>query len=180
MTHEIRKENIFNFLKEELIIEEINSHENIEILEQDKKAHLKKVTLSHLSKTSNYWVLNSESKTFLEMQGRKVEKIVLELTEDEVLNIIMVELKSQKVGNQNKILEKFKNSLSWVYLLLNLLNGKQEQKIRVFGILVAQEDKKWNEKSSLNLFSSTSIRYIKRSFYTTESEFTIEIQKLIV
>ena len=179
MTHEIKKENIFNFLKAQSIVEEVSSNENIEILEQDKNANLKKVILTHLNVTSDYWILNSESKTFLEMQGKKVEKVILEQTQEGILNIIMVELKSEKVGNQNKILEKFKNSLSWVYLLLNLLNGKENQKIKVFGILVAQEDKKWNEKSTLKIFNSTSIRYNKSSFYTTENEFETEINRLL-
>jgi hypothetical protein len=179
MIHEIKKENIFNFLKAQSIIEELSSGDNIEINENSKEAHLKKVILTNLNLNSNYWILNTESKTFLEMQGKKVEKVILEQSQDGILNIIMVELKSEKVGNQNKILEKFKNSLSWVYLLLNLLNGKENQKIKVFGILVAQEDKKWNEKSTLKIFSSTSIRYNKRSFYTKESELKIEINRLL-
>jgi len=177
MTHNIKKSHIFTFLKEKEIVEEIYS-DTIEILERDKEANLQKVILTNLNSNSQYWVLNSESKTFLEMQGRKVEKIILEQTNEGYLNIIMVELKSKKVGNQNKILEKFRNSLSWVYLLLNILDGKQRQKIRVFGILVAQEDKRWNSKESLKLFSSTSIRYIKRSFYTEKNEFEIDINKL--
>lgn len=179
MIHKIKKENIFNFLKAQSIIEELSSSDTIEIDENSKEAHLKKVILTNLNLNSNYWILNTESKTFLEMQGKKVEKVILEQKQDGILNIIMVELKSEKVGNQNKILEKFKNSLSWVYLLLNLLNGKENQKIKVFGILIAQEDKKWNEKSTLKIFSSTSIRYNKRSFYTEKSELRIEINRLL-
>jgi len=179
MIHKIKKENIFNFLKAQSIIEELSSSDTIEIDENSKEAHLKKVILTNLNLNSNYWILNTESKTFLEMQGKKVEKVILEQNQDGILNIIMVELKSEKVGNQNKILEKFKNSLSWVYLLLNLLNGKENQKIKVFGILIAQEDKKWNEKSTLKIFSSTSIRYNKRSFYTEKSELRIEINRLL-
>lgn len=178
MIHRIEKDNIFNFLKEKSVIQEISEYDTINILEDSKGANLKEVILNNLDITSKYWILNSESKTFLEMQGRKVEKIILEQTHDDILNIIMIELKSEKIGNKNKILEKFKNSLSWVYLLLNLLDGKERGKIRVFGVLISQEKIDWNEKSTLNILSSTSIRYIKRSFYTSKSSIVINIDRL--
>jgi len=178
MIHRIEKDNIFNFLKEKSVIQEVSEYDTINILEDSKGANLKEVILNNLDITSKYWILNSESKTFLEMQGRKVEKIILEQTHDDILNIIMIELKSEKIGNKNKILEKFKNSLSWVYLLLNLLDGKERGKIRVFGVLISQEKIDWNEKSTLNILSSTSIRYIKRSFYTSKSSIVINIDRL--
>jgi len=72
------------------------------------------------------------------------------------------------------------NSLTLIYILLNLLDGKDNQKINVFGILVAQEDKKWNEKSTLNILSSTSIRYKEKSFYTQNIEIDIPINELLI
>jgi len=177
MTHSLDKENIFNFFKAQSFIQEIGSS-SIEIEEKSKNAKLKKVTLTSLNSNSKYWLVDTESNAF-QLQGRKVENIVLEHTSDNILNIIMIELKSEKIGNQNKILEKFKNSLTLIYILLNLLDGKDNQKINVFGILIAQENKKWNEKSTLNILSSTSIRYKKKSFYTKGSEIIISIDKLL-
>jgi len=177
MTHEINKEKIFKFLKEKSIIKEVATDKDIIVEENSKGAKLKKVTFSSLNKSSKYWIFNTESA--FQPQGRKVEKIILEQQEDGILNIIMIELKSEKVGNQNKILEKFKNSLSWIYILLNLLDGKQGQKIRVFGILISQDNSiEWKKKDKLNLFSSTSIRYVKRSFYTTDSEMNMKINRV--
>jgi len=178
MTNSLDKENIFNFFKAQSFIQEIGSS-SIEIEEKSKNAKLKKVTLRSLNSSSKYWLVDTESNAF-QLQGRKVENIVLEHTSDNILNIIMIELKSENIGNQNKILEKFKNSLSLIYILLNLLDGKNNQKINVFGILIAQEDKKWNEKSTLNILSSTSIRYKKKSFYTKSSETIISIDKLLI
>ena len=63
-------------------------------------------------------------------------------------------------------------------ILLNLLDGKERGKIRVFGVLISQEKIDWNEKSTLNILSSTSIRYIKRSFYTSKSSIVINIDRL--
>lgn len=37
----------------------------------------------------------------------------------------------------------------------------------------------WNEKSTLKIFSSTAIRYIKRSFFTDNSEFEIRFSDII-
>ena len=175
MTHEINKENIFEFLKEVSIVEEVSNRETLEIKENDKNAKFKKLSLTTLNESSQYWLLNTEASSF-QPQGKKVEKIILELREDRVLNIILLELKSESV-NQTDVEKKFKNSLSWVYLLLNLVH--QQQKIRVFGILIAQKDVKWNMKSTLKLFSSTSIRYIKRSFYTSQNEVELEINTLL-
>ena len=175
MTHEIDRLNIFDFLKEAFIVEEISNREHLEIREKEKNAKFEKLILTNLNKHSKYWLINTEAHTF-QPQGKKVEKIILELTEDKILNIILIELKSEKV-NQTDIDNKFKNSLSWVYILLNLVH--QKQKIKVFGILVAQKEVNWNLKSTLKLFSSTAIRYIKRSFYTTENRLTLEIQQLI-
>jgi len=178
MTHSLDKENIFNFFKAQSFIQEIGSS-SIEIEEKSKNAKLKKVILTSLNSSSKYWLVDTESNAF-QLQGKKVENIVLEHTSDNILNIIMIELKSEKIGNQNKILEKFKNSLTLIYILLNLLDGKDNQKINVFGILVAQEDKKWNEKSTLNILSSTSIRYKKKSFYTQNIEIDIPINELLI
>ena len=177
MTHEIKKDNIFNFLKAESIIEEIIDNK-IEVYETDKGAKLKRVILTSLNKNSRYWTVDMEANSF-QVQGKKVEKVILEQIKDGVLNIILVELKSGNVSNQTKILEKFKNSLSWVYLLLNLVH--KEQTIKVFGILVSQDKScKWEKRDKLNLFSSTSISYIKRSFYTDKDELTIDIENLIL
>jgi len=159
MIHELNKLNIFEFLKEESIVEEIID-DTIEIYETDKGARLEKVLLTSLNKKSKYWTINTESK-LLNPEGKKVEKVIIEQTDGDILNIIMIELKSGNVSNQSKVLGKFSNSLSWVYLLLNLLHEKQ--KIQVFGILISQDNSCiWNEKSKLNIFSSTAIRYIKR------------------
>ena len=176
MTHEISKSNIFEFLKEESIVEEIMD-DKIEIYETEKNAKLKKVTLTSLNQKSKYWTINTESK-LLSPEGKKVEKVIFEQMDSGILNVIMVELKSGNVSNQSRVLSKFSNSLSWVYLLLNLLHEKQ--KIHVFGILISQDSScLWNEKSKLRIFSSTSIRYIKRSFYTTDNEFVLDIGRVL-
>lgn len=178
MTHNISKENIFNFLKAQSIIEEISNKENIEINETDKNAKLKRVTITNLNQNSKYWVLNTEANTF-QPQGKKVEKIILEQTENNILNIILIELKSNKI-NQSDIIEKFTNSLNWLYILVNLLHNKQNQKIKVFGILISQNETiKWNETSTLRVLSSTSIRYIKRAFYTSLKENNLTLQELL-
>ena len=177
MSHNLDKQNIFNFFKAQSFIQEISS-DIIEIEEDNKGAKLRKVTISSLNDKSKYWLVDMESKAF-QVEGRKVENIILEQRDDNILNIIMIELKSENIGNQNRILEKFKNSISFIYILLHLLSGKDNQKIEIFAILVAQEDKNWNEKSSLNIFSSTKLRYTKRSFFTKNSEIEIKFQELI-
>lgn len=181
--HNIKKENIFDFLKAESIIEEISSEGIIEIVE-DKNINdgkLSKVTIKDLNISSKYWLLDSENGTFFEPQSKKVENVILEQTADGVLNIILVEMKSTKISRKDelKIVEKFEKSLTWTYLFLNLLNGKQNQKIKVYGILVAQKNKNWNTKDNLNIFSSTTIRYIKRSFYTPNSEVEISLNDIL-
>ena len=176
MIYEINKKDIFQFLKEESIIEEINDN-IIEVYETEENAKLKKVILTSLNNNSKYWTIDTESK-ILSPEGKKVEKVIFEQRNDGILNIIMIELISGNVSNHTKIIDKFLNSLSWTYLLLNLLHEKQN--IQVFGILISQDSKCiWNEISTLNIFSSTSIRYTKRSFFTQNSEIEIEYQELI-
>jgi len=167
MNHSLNKQNIFDYFKAESFIKEMSNNKII-IEENKPEATLKKVTLHSLNQNSRYWILDTESNAF-QLQGKKVENIILEQTHENVLNIIMVELKSTRV-NESEVLNKFKNSLSFVYILLHLLEGKANQKINVFGILVAQKEMSWNEKSTLKLFSSTAIRYTKRSFFTQEGE----------
>lgn len=176
MNHNLDKQNIFNFFKAESFIQEINNDELI-IKETKKEAKLKEVKISSLNPHSKYWLLDTESNAF-QLQGNKVENIILEQREDGVLNIVMIELKSARV-RENEVLNKFKNSLSFVYILLHLLEGKSEQKINVFGILMAQKEMQWNQISNLNIFSSTAIRYTKRSFFTTEPQITLNYNDLI-
>ena len=176
MTHKLDRENIFNFFKSESFIAEINE-DNIMIEESKESATLKKVIITSLNKSSKYWLVDTESNAF-QLQGKKVENIILEQTSDDVLNIIMIELKSGRVRD-SEVQNKFKNSLTFIYILLHLLRGKENQKINVFGILVAQVEKNWNEKHRLNILSSTSIRYRKKSFFTEDVEFSIAIDKLI-
>ena len=64
-------------------------------------------------------------------------------------------------------------------LLLNLLYGKENKEIEIFGILAAQKNKNWNTKSDLYILNSTSIRYIKRSFFTTESYLDLNYNELV-
>ena len=179
MKHKIKKENIFNFLKAESIIEEIGQQDDIEIIESKNinTDKLSKVQITSLTGDSKYWIINPENSTFLESMSKKVERIILEYTKDAILNIILLEMKS-KSFLVSEVIEKFEKSLSWVYLLLNLLNDKENQDIRVYGILVAQKRKNWDEVDTLNIFTSTSIRYTKRSFFETSNETTIELQEL--
>lgn len=177
MTHNIKKTNLFNFLKSESVIEEINTN-TISIREDKNTATLKKVIISNFNNTSTYWIMNPETKTFLQPNSKKVDGIILEHTSDGNLNIVLIELKSTSV-TPSEIIEKFEKSLSWVYLLLNLLDGKEDQKIKVFGILVAQKNKNWNTKGNLQIFNSTSIRYIKRSFFTSLNEYSTTYNSLI-
>jgi hypothetical protein len=90
----------------------------------------------------------------------------------------MVEMKSERV-RENEVKTKFKNSLELVYILLHLLEGKANQAINVFGILVAQKDMQWNVVDNLNIFSFTSICYTKRSFFTQEAKIELEYQDII-
>jgi hypothetical protein len=108
MIHNLDKQNIFNFFKAQSFIQEISSNK-IEIEEHNKEAKLRKVIIKSLNDKSKYWLIDTESNAF-QLQGRKVENIILEQTADNILNIIMIELKSKQVGNQNKILEKFNSS----------------------------------------------------------------------
>ena len=176
MTHRLDRENIFNFFKAESFIAEINE-DNIIIKESRESATLKKLIITSLDKSSKYWLVDTESNAF-QLQGKKVENIILEQTTDDILNIIMVELKSGRVRD-SEVQNKFKNSLAFVYILLHLLRGKDNQKINVFGILVAQVEKNWNEKHKLNILSSTSIRYMRKSFFTEDSKFSISFNELI-
>jgi len=183
MNHNIKKEHIFNFLKSESIIEPISSSEIISIEEKSNTdtTSLCNINIVSLNNDSNYWRLNPENKTFLEPNSKKVENVILEYTKDKLLNIMMIEMKSKTIKrkDENAIVEKFEKSLSWVYLLLNLLDDKQNQKINVYGVLVAQKDKKWNSKETLNIFSSTSIRYKKISFYTTNTTIDIDLNSIL-
>lgn len=176
MIHRLDRENIFNFFKAESFIQEINA-DKIIIEENKENATLKKVIITSLDKSSKYWLVDTESNAF-QLQGKKVENIILEQTTDDVLNIMMIELKSGRVRD-SEVQNKFKNSLTFVYILLHLLRGKDNQKINVFGILVAQVEKNWNEKNRLNILSSTSIGYMKKSFFTEDVAFTISIDELI-
>ena len=179
MTHNIKKENIFDFLKAESIIEEIND-EYIDIIETSNNGteKLSKVSITNLNPISKYWRMDSENGTFFEPNSKKVENVILEEKNDGILNIILLEMKSTKVS-EIKVLEKFEKSLTWTYLFLNLLNGKENQKIKVYGILVAQKRKNWNSKETLNILSSTAIRYIKRSFFTPNKEVEIKLNEIL-
>jgi len=178
MIHNISKENIFDFLKGQSIIEEISNVDSIEIKETKENAKLKKVTISNLNRNSRYWVLNTEADSF-QPQGNKVEKIILEETREKILNIFLIELKSGRI-RESDVIKKFKNSLTWLYFLLNLLKTKENQKIQVYGILVSHNESiKWNDKSTLNILSSTSIRYKKKSFYTPDTSIDIPISDLL-
>jgi hypothetical protein len=178
--HSIKKENIFHFLKAESIIEDMTASNSIEIVETLNIGtnNLSKVTIKDLNPTSKYWRMDSENGTFFEPNSKKVENVILEQTQDGVLNIILIEMKSTTVS-EVKVLEKFEKSLTWTYLFLNLLSGKQNQKIKVYGILVAQKNKNWNTKETLNILSSTAIRYTKRSFYTPNSEVEIKLDDIL-
>ncbi len=110
MIHNISKENIFDFLKGQSIIEEISNVDSIEIEETKENAKLKRVTISNLNKNSRYWVLNTEADSF-QPQGNKVEKIILEETREKILNIFLIELKSGRV-RESDVIKKFKNSLT--------------------------------------------------------------------
>jgi len=181
MNHIVNKQNIFNFLKSESVIIEVSSENNIEILE-DKNIgtdNLQKVNLINLNSTSTYWQLNPETSTYFQPKGKKVESIIIEQTNNNILNIFLIEMKSKRI-NESDIYEKFKISLSWIYLLLNLLNHDEKQSIKVFGILVAQKDMEWKHRSDLNILSSTSIRYKKKSFYTQNIEIDIPINELLI
>ncbi len=177
MMHSLDKQNIFDFFKAESFIQEI-SEDKIIIEENNKSAKLKKIIIRLLDNKSKYWIIDTESNAF-QLQGKKVENIILEQTADDILNIIMVELKSEQVGNQNKILDKFRNSLSFIYILLHLLEGKSKQKINIFGILVAQKEMNWNKREHLNIFASTRLRYTKRSFFTANSEVEIKFSDIV-
>lgn len=176
MTHNLNKQNIFNFFKAQSFIQEI-FNDKIIIEENKTEATLKKVTFISLNQNSKYWIIDTESNAF-QLQGKKVENIILEQTHNNLLNIIMVELKSSRV-KEHEVLNKFKNSLSFVYILLHLLEGKANQKINVFGILVAQKEMNWNKKSNLNIFSSTAISYTKRSFFTKDINIEICFDEII-
>jgi len=183
MNHILNKQNVFNFLKSESIIIEISSTSNIEILE-DKNIgtnKLQKVKLVGLKNTSRYWQLNPETSTYLQPNGKKVESIIIEQTNNNTLNIFLIEMKSKKINRKiiNEIEEKFLISFSWTYLLLNLLNHNKNQNIKLFGILVAQNDMGWNSHETLNILSSTSIRYKKKSFYTINTECSITMDELL-
>jgi len=183
MSHNISKQNIFDFLKAESVIIEIPPSNNIHIIEEKNlnTTKLQKVNITALNNTSKYWQLNPETPTFLQPNSKKVESIILEQTESDILNIFLVEMKSGRINRstENDISEKFSASLSWVYLLLNLLNNKENQEIKVFAILVAQQNKNWNSRETLNILSSTSIRYKKKSFYTSNIEIDIPFVDLL-
>jgi len=174
----VKKENIFNFLKAQNIVISINPKSTIEIKEYKNIGidKLQKVTLTNLNPNSRYWILNPETTEFLSPHGKKVENIIIEEDENSLINIFLIEMKSWSVI-ESDILKKFKISLSWVYLLLNLLDHSK-QEIKVYGILFAQKDLNWNRKDTLNILSSTSIRYIRKSFFTTSTTIEIEYNNL--
>lgn len=180
MIARINKIKIFNFLKAESIVQEISSS-SIKFLEHKNEITstcLQEIEINNLVATSTYWKIDPETFTFLQLNGKKVDGVILEQTYDGFLNIILVELKSKTV-TPSAIVEKFEKTLSWIYLLLNLLGNKENQKIRVFGIMIAQINKNWNHKETLNIFSSTNIRYIKRSFYTEKTSDSFSYTDLI-
>ncbi|MEA2028806.1 MAG: hypothetical protein U9N49_07505 [Campylobacterota bacterium] len=180
MTHNIKKQYIFDFFKgksfiqdfndETLVIEETKNEEKV-------KDPLRFLTIGMFNKDSQYWIVDTESKAF-QLQGNKVEKVILEQTSNGVLNIVMVEMKSKKIDD-NKVINKFKKSLEFIYILLHLLEGKANQSINVFGILVAQKDMQWNYQHNLKIFNATSIRYSKRSFFTEEAQIELDYQDIV-
>jgi len=180
MSHKLNKQDIFDFFRDKSFIEDLD--EDTFLIEETKNEEKEKNPLRYLiitsfNQNSKYWVLDTESSAF-QLQGNKVEKILLEETQEGILNIIMIEMKSTNVKPE-KIKNKFKNSLSFVYILLHLLEGKSNQNINIFGILVAQKEMNWHHRENLNIFSSTSIRYTKRSFYTEASHLSIAFEDLI-
>lgn len=180
MTYNLNKQNIFNFFKDKSFIEEFTDDTLlIEEIKNEEKAEnpLRNLTISSFNPTSKYWIVDTESNAF-QLQGNKVEKIILEETEEGVLNIIMIEMKSKNI-KEEKIKKKFKNSLEFIYILLHLLEGKSNQKIKVFGILIAQKDMNWNKQENLKIFGSIGIRYTKCSFYTQESYINLAFNALI-
>ena len=179
MKHKIKKVNVFNFLKAESIIVEISPNSAIvkESANELASGCLQEVTLNLDIEGSKIWQMKTESGTFLEPNSKKVDSIIL-LEKDGMLHIVLIELKSTKIKNTD-IFEKFEKSISWVYLLLNLLNGKEEQDIKVYGVLVAQRNKNWDEMDDLQIFSSTNIRYKKKSFHTTNTSMNINLSDII-
>ena len=177
MKHSIEKNNIFKFLKAESIVKSIDCSQPIEIIEtKNTSSGSKSVKIQNLNCDSKYWLLNPENNTFIESKKKKVERILLEEA-NEQLNIFLIEMKSTRV-NKADVEEKFKYSLSWIYILLNLLNHSEKRNIKVYGIIVAQKKLNWNENDTLNILSSTSIRYKKKSFYTNNSIYTINFNEM--
>ena len=176
MNHKIKKQNIFYFLKSQGIVREIKN--STKILETTPNSFFTELNINGLNQSSIYWQFQIENNTFLEPKTKKVAGIIIEQTSKNILRIVLIELKSKKV-NESDIIEKFEKSISWIYLLLNLLSGKENQDIEVYGILIAQNNKKWNEKANLNIFNSTSIRYVKRSFFTENSSLVIDYDDMI-
>jgi len=173
----IKKEKLFQFLKAESIIKEINN--NFVEIEEHNTNGLEKVKIINLNEDSKYWLLNTENNTFIESKKRKVEKILLEYTNDKKLNIYLIELKSKTFTN-SEIKEKFQHSFSWVYLLLNLLDDKEEQNYNVYGVLFHQKNRfnDWNTTDTLNVLSSLAIRYKKISFFCDDNYREISLNEI--
>ena len=132
LIHKIDKQNIFNFLKAENIVKMIND-DYIEIIEdnnQNKQDALYKVIIVGLNDNHKYWEVTPENSTYIK-SSKPTEKVILEQTDD-ILNIIFIEMKSK---NSKNIPKKFERTLSWLYLLLNLLDGKQNQKVKIYYII---------------------------------------------
>lgn len=178
MIHKIDKQNIFNFLKSENIVRKINDG-FVEIIEEKNKNKLDilyKVSIKNLNKNNQYWEINPENPTYIR-SSKPTERVILEQTDD-ILNIVFIEMKS-KISKD--ISQKFERTLSWLYLLLNLLDGKQNQKVKVYYIVCKLSDvQNQTKKEKVQIFSSTEIRYNKKWFYSKDKEMEVEWKNMIV
>jgi len=165
----INKQQIFDFFKAENIVKEIK--DNIKIFEENNKNKsnvLKEVNMVGFLPNKRYFEIDPENPTFIK-PNKPTERVIIE-DNDQYMNVVAIEMKPIK---SKGIIRKLERTFSWLYLLFNLLEGKENKQIRLFFVLCKYSNKKMNNvtcKSYIDIFHNLRIKYIKKIYYSNGKE----------
>ena len=160
--HILDRQLLFNYFKTQGIVEEIQvsiENNSIRIYESKNSINggLYEIVITDLAESCKYWLLNPENDTTFESKKCKTDRVLLIWSEN-ILQVVLIEMKSSGKPDKAYITEKYKHTLEWAYCLLSLLRGKENNTIKVKTVLCCQNQTiDWKNPIKNNIFDSTTI-----------------------